>query len=303
MSEISIVIVSLVGGEALLSYLDTLKAVADRCLVLVDSDKNKIVDLRQKFSSMHFIEKDALSVPMARKLGVEQAKGDVVALLEDTSLPSTEWYDSITTAFNNAKVVAVGGPVTLSPGLGGRFLALGCGEYGRFHPGRYVQMNDGEAIDNGLIQVTRLPGNNLAYRREVLLNILNAKPHGLIEGEVNEQLKADGEKLYMHPSMLVSYSFLDEHGARLKTRFNHGRLFAGNRISGQSWKTRMMWLLKSILLPVVLSLRSWSSMTRAVDYMLWPKVMIWIALMETAWALGEVVGYVSGAGKSMEAWH
>jgi hypothetical protein len=107
----------------------------------------------------------------------------------------------------------------------------------------------------------------------------------------------------MHPAMTVTYTVMDRYGARLKTRFNHGRLFAGNRVAGQNRKARISWLLKSMLLPPVLTLRGWSNMTNAVELIAWPKVMAWIFLMETAWSVGEAVGYLKGVGHSLDTWN
>jgi hypothetical protein len=124
----------------------------------------------------------------------------------------------------------------------------------------------------------------------------------LIEAYVNEQLRSSGKKLFMSAAMSVTYSNADVHGARLHTRFNHGRLYAGNSVVGRSGAARISSLLKVSLLPVVLSLRGWSHMLHAVVPLAWPKVMFWIVMQETAWAIGEAVGYVAGTGNSMEAW-
>lgn len=303
MSDISIIIVSLVGGEALVKLLQSMQAVKGEQLVMFDNNKNNITALQQQFPAVQFVSRDELSVPMARKRGVELASGEIVALLEDTSIPASSWYEAIATAFAAPAVIAAGGPVVLSSNLAGSYLALGCGEYGRFHPDCFGLMAEAEAMENDLQPVARLAGNNLAYRREALMDILRDKQHGLIEGEINEQLKAKGEKLYLLPAMLVTYSMKDVHGARLKTRFNHGRLYAGNCSKGQGWGSRISGFVKSLLLPAVLSLRGWSSMTRAVEKPAWPKVMLWIFLMETSWALGEAVGHLAGVGNSMESWH
>lgn len=303
MPEVSIIIVSLVGGKALVEILKSMQTIKSEQLVLLDDGKNNITALQQQFPAVQFVSRDKLSVPMTRKRGVELANGEIVALLEDTSLPTTGWYKAITTAFAEPKIIAVGGPVVLSPKLGGSYLALGCSEYGRFHPDRFPLMAEDKVTNNSLLPVARLPGNNLAYRRDPLLNLLRDKRHGLIEGEINEELKAGGNKLYMHSEMVVSYSMMDVHGVRLQTRFNHGRLFAGNRVAGQSWKTRISWFTKSLLLPAILCLRGWSSMAHAVDKLAWPKVMLWIFLMETAWSIGEAVGYLRGIGNSLETWH
>jgi hypothetical protein len=151
-----------------------------------------------------------------------------------------------------------------------------------------------------LLPVSRLPGNNLAYRREILLQEMGV--FGLIEGQVNEQLISCGFPLYLLPAMKVKYSMMDSNAIRLKTRFQHGRLFAGNRVAGQARKIRIGWFLKALLLPVVLTARGWSSMTRAVEPRAWLRVLVWISILETAWAAGEAFGYLKGTGHSLEAW-
>ncbi|NNM20034.1 MAG: hypothetical protein HKO55_02005 [Gammaproteobacteria bacterium] len=303
---ISVVIVSLVGGDALGGLLGSLKPAADECLVLLD-EGNNVSQLREQFPAVQFVSRQDLSVPMARKRGAHLASGDIVALLEDTSLPAPGWRDAVVAAFSRPGVVAAGGPVLLAARLGARFLALGSAEYGRFHPDRISRLVDepegSETIPEGLLPVTRLPGNNIAYRRAPLMEMLSQNESGLIEGEVNEALMARGFNLYIEPAMVVTYGMADEHGARLRTRFNHGRLFAGNRIAGQGAGARIGWFLKSLLLPFVLTTRGWSNMTASVAAAAWPKVMAWILLMETAWSVGEAVGYLRGPGRSLDAWH
>jgi len=315
MLKLSLIIVSLVGGKSLVKFLESLNSLQNALLsdeqnnltiekiVFTVPGKCNLSELKKQFPTIQFIDKETLSVPIARKKGVELATGDVVALLEDTSLPGPKWFKAVIDAFSD-DVVALGGPVELSSNLTGHYLALGCGEYGRFHPVLYPQLvtDNVDKAEKALIPVSRLPGNNLAYRRETVKTILAGSELGLIEAAVNETLQAAGHSLYLQPDMVVSYQAADVKGAKLKTRFNHGRLFAGNRVSGLSWSTRLSWFAKSALLPVVLTLRGWSNMRHAVRPVSWPSVMLWIVLMESSWSLGEAVGYLFGAGRSLDAW-
>jgi hypothetical protein len=57
-----------------------------------------------------------------------------------------------------------------------------------------------------------------------------------------------------------------------------------------------------MLLPLLLTARAWRSMARVVRPAAWPGVAAWILLLETAWAVGEAVGYIAGSGQSLEAW-
>jgi hypothetical protein len=126
--------------------------------------------------------------------------------------------------------------------------------------------------------------------------------HGLLEVEANEFLQSRGFALAFQPRMAVLYAAADYHSARLGTRMRHGRLYAGQRTAGQKYSTRLMWFAKSMLLPAVLSARALAGMTHAVRPAAWPTTAFWICLMESAWAIGESVGYLAGAGRSMEAW-
>ncbi len=64
----------------------------------------------------------------------------------------------------------------------------------------------------------------------------------------------------------------------------------------------MVWFFRSLPLPAVLTLRAWGNMRYAVRPGIWPVVAWWIFLMESTWAVGESVGYLFGAGHSLEEW-
>ncbi len=300
--DLGIVVISLVGGEMLKSCLRRLAPLHDQCRVSLDGSTNDIVALQAAFPSVHFVDSERQAIPIRRQRVVESMEQDIVVLLEDTSLPEPGWSGAICSAFSDPRVAAAAGPVLLSADMGSRYQALGCGEYGKFHPSRVALLATAPPGEDGAMPVNRIPGNNMAYRREQLLDVLKQSDHGLIEGEVAGQLMARGLSLLMHPGMTVVYSMGDEHGARLMTRLQHGRLFASGRVGDAGGVTRLIWFAKSLLLPVILSVRAMSGMTRAVKPASWPAVALWIVLMESAWSLGEAIGYLTGQGRSLEAW-
>lgn len=302
MPDISIVVVSLVGGTGLKRCLGSLPRNAGEIIVMADESKVSFYDLQEKFTDFRFESRKGMSVPLARSMGVRLATGKIVALLEDTGTVSPSWLSALEQAFENASVFALGGPVVLSTSLGSRYKALGSGEYGRFHPDCIEALSVQIEKPGTMFSVERIPGNNMAYRRDTLLPLLDDEREGLIENQISEQLKTNGEILFVHREMIVTYEVEDVHGACLTTRFNHGRLFAGNRAADLTWKYRFIWALKSLLLPILLSVRGWKGMLKAVRAASWPTVAAWIVLMETAWAAGEACGYLKGKGKSLEAW-
>lgn len=300
--DCSIILVALVGGEALEACLRRMAPWSGMCHVMLGEDMDNVATWRARFPDVRFTDGQGFPLPVRRQRGVETALGQIVALLEDTSLPEPGWLDAICDAFATDNVAAAGGPVRIDPALCGRYQALACTEYGRYHPDRFPRLALGARDARGTQAVSRLPGNNLAYRRACVLEILKGSDRGLIEGEVNEILKARGMSLAFQPQMAVLYSAADSHSARLGTRMQHGRLYAGQRVAGKSYPTRLAWFAGSLLLPAVLSARSLADMTRAVKPAAWPTTAFWICLMESAWAIGESVGYLAGAGRSMKAW-
>jgi|GEM_PF-1398983 len=301
--NITVIVIAIAGGDSLRNCLQQIEKQSRQCLVVLGDSMGNVPSWKTEFPAVDFIETEKLPVPLRRQYGVDQASSEFVVLLEDTSIPEDGWLDAIVSAFEEPQVAAVGGPVSISPRLPARYQALACTEYGRFHPERVSQSAIDIINSDTAYPVTRIPGNNLAYRRNDLMSVLNDSDHGLIEGEVNSILASRGKLVVLHPNMAVVYASIDAYGARLYTRMQHGRLFASGRVGGCNIKTRISWFIKSTLLPFVLVFRGWRNMVTAIRPGSWPLVMSWIALMEVSWALGESLGYIAGAGSSLEAWH
>lgn len=298
--DIDIVIVALVGGETLAACLQRLTPWQGHCLVVLAAD-NDIEVWRTRFPQAHFLAGEGQPVPLRRQRGVQAAQAAFVVVLEDTTLPEPGWLEAACKAFTNERIAAVSGPVSVAPNLSGRYQALACTEYGRYHAALFPRLGLGETSGEMQI-VSRLPGNHLAYRRARLLEILAGGTRGLIEGEVNEILKSRGQWLAYQPRMAACYAAADRHGANLGTRMQHGRLYASQRAAGQGGVGRLVLFAKALLLPAVLSVRGLSSMLRVVKPAAWPSTALWIVLMESAWAWGEALGSIAGPGRSMEAW-
>lgn len=300
--DYTIVIISIVGGNALISCLEGLAPWHGQCHVILGSNDTNQDTWQIRFPHVRFSDGRGMSVPRKRQRGVEESQTRIVAILEDTSLPEAGWVDAIVEAFKDDKVAAVAGPVRIDPALNGRYLALGCTEYGRYHPDLFPRLALVRDGPNRLRPVSLLPGNNLAYRRSRVLDALKNCEHGLIEGEVNEILKSRGFSLAFHPSMAVLYTAVDVHGGCLKTRVQHGRLYAGQRVTGKPSLTRLRSVARSLLLPAVLSARTLLRMRYVVKPSAWITTACWILLFESAWALGEGTGYLRGIGRSMDDW-
>lgn len=301
---LSVVVIPLIGGDGLRACLRALEPCNTDCIVVYSSQLNSPTQWEQQFPWVRFIEVNEQTIPELRARGVKAANHEIVAIIEDTSLPEPKWCEAIVEAFADPETGAAGGPVSIAHDLPSRYQALGCTEYGRFHTGRLSKLSaTGKApTSSGVFAAVRLPGNNIAYLRSKLIEFMQGHEWSLFEIETNDKLLSQGLKLALHPRMAVTYNAVDRHNARLFTRMQHGRLFASGRVAGHSWWSRISWGARSLLLPVILSARTLANARMAVRPAAFPKVAVWIVLMETAWAFGECVGYLAGKGRSQESW-
>jgi hypothetical protein len=301
-SRCTVVVVALYGGRSLKACLGVLETQGAACVVMLGPNMGNAASWRGRFPSVRFIDAAAVSVPRRRMRGIEAAGTEWVALLEDSSVPQARWCAAIAEAFSAPAVVAVGGPVAIGGALSYRQRALACCEYGRFHPSALHRLASGRAREGaGAFDVDRLPGNNVAYRKSALRAVCGGD-EPLLETEVNAALLAAGGRLRVHPDMAVEYRPDDDRGTRLGERFRHGRLYGGRRAKGASVGRRTGWLLTACLLPLVLSGRGLRAMRAAVPPRAWWAVGAWVCGMETAWAIGEAVGYLAGPGRTLDAW-
>ena len=301
--ECSVVVIALNGGTNLKECLDALLAQGASCLVMLGSRMDAAATWQRRYPSVRFLESASASVPLRRMQGIEAAGTELIALLEDSSIPGPHWLSAARAAFESDTVAAVGGPVTISHHIAPSQQALGCCEFGRYHPAfvralQYVHSGNGRRS----FAVDRLPGNNIAYRVSALLAVAGP-PAALVETVLNAKLRAAGYDLVLDPAMTVDYRPRGSGGVRWIDRYRHGRLYGGNRLAGRSLAHRGPPLIKALLLPFVLSGRSLRWMSRAIPVRTWWKVGPLVCWMEIAWAVGETVGAIAGVGRGVEDWH
>jgi hypothetical protein len=176
-------------------------------------------------------------------------------------------------------VGAVGGPVAINKHLPAASRALALTEYGRFGA-----MDTSDAIK-------ALPGCNFAFHRNELLAALSAE--GLIDNEVFDQLAIAGKRLAWAPGMAVTYTAAHRDGARLTTRFAHGRLYAGRRLAHARLPGKLMGAAKALALPAVLLTRTLHEADAAE--LRSPATLAHVAMQHTAWAAGEFAGALFGS--------
>ncbi|MBV36151.1 MAG: hypothetical protein CMP47_11990 [Rickettsiales bacterium] len=225
------------------------------------------------------------SVPQRRRRAAEEAFEEtgapIVLLVEDTTCLAPGWADALRITFADVRVAAAGGPVQVAARLPPRYRALGRLEYGLF---------DGTRPDS------HLPGNAFALRLTDLRQAL-APGEGIVEHDLEQRFTARGRQVRSTDALTSIYALPDRYGARLSTRFGHGRLYGAGRDGN-----RVLGVLRALLAMPVLSLRGFRAARAAVQARQWLPELPWIVAMSTAWALGELTGQVAGRGKSEGSW-
>jgi hypothetical protein len=221
------------------------------------------------------------TVPERRLRALREAGADVVLMIEDTTLPGPAWAEGLQRAFAQDDVAMAWGPVAVDPALPARFRALGRLEYGRF---------DGRRTDPAT------PGNAVAVRSAAVFGVL-APGEGIIEHKLALALQNRGMKVVMEPLLGSVYARPDRLGARLGTRFDHGRIYGsgcgGNRVTGA---------LRAVAAMPVLCARALRAAATAAPAGVWLGELPWIVLMAAAWSAGELAGQVSGPRRTAGSW-
>jgi hypothetical protein len=256
-----------------------------------DSEPDMLVSLRDAFPETRWINAPpGATVPAKRWLGIDGTKEEVFALLEDDCVVPAGWCRALRLAHRSD--VAIGGAIEPGCYRSGLDWAVYFCEYARFmmpFAGR----------------VASLPGNNVSYKRALLKQFERKewRAEGFYEGDFHRELRAAGISLLAEPSLAVTN--VNSWGASqvLGVPFHHGRAFAGRRLRGRgSWR-RPLFAGFAILLPLVQVsrvLREVASRRRLLARLI--SAMPWVALFCVSWSAGELVGYLTGAGRSAERW-
>lgn len=231
------------------------------------------------------------TVPVLRAAGLARASGDIVAFLEDHAMVAPSWAAALLEPFGDSAVHAVGGPVAPAPGLSTLDWGAYLFDYGRFMP---------PAVAG---PVRELSGLNMAFARELLDALGDTLRDGVIEGPLHEALRQRGVVLYLAPAAIVYQTKRYSLRETLDSVYYLGRGYASRRVQGTAVAGRLMRAAGSMVLPAVLVWRVLSVvLPKGRDTGRVLAGLGYLCLIALAWSVGEVVGYVAGAGDSETHW-
>lgn len=275
---LTIVIIELVGASTLQRALDDAERQA------ASWDSVDVLSIRKGGKG----ESDAaFTIPGRRRLGLEASQGAYTALIEDTVRLNENWVSLLLSALNAKSPAAVFGPVRMSQDLPSRAYALGLHEYGPF-----IECGAGE----------RIPGACMVLKTNDARACLERADEGVVEHDLAEQLRARGGQIVCRPDLWVEYAALDPYGARLSTRFAHGRYFAASVLTGKSVAARLVSAAKALILPLVMVHRAVRAHRQSQSHAPRKLPVGSILAISTAWSFGELIGSIAGIGRSEASW-
>jgi hypothetical protein len=291
-AALSIILPSVNGLHDLLPCCEALARVRERValeVIVVDRLGGTVVaTLRERFPwvVIHEVPKHT-TIPQMRDAGFRIASADAVAVIEDHVIVPPEWGARLLAALGEGHAV-VGGPIENAATQRLLDWATFLCEYSACLP----PLPEGE--------VEWLPGNNVAYRREVLHRYLAVTAQGAWENRLHDAMRADGVALICRAALLVGHK---KHFGLLEymgQRYLYSRSYAGARVQTAPAVKRAAIGLAALVLPPLLMARILRSLvTKRVPLARIGATAPLIAVFVVSWGIGEVVGYWFGAGDSL----
>jgi glycosyltransferase involved in cell wall biosynthesis len=245
--------------------------------------------IQQKFPWVKLIHRaQPEGVPSLRGCGVAQAKGDIVAVIEEHCLAANDWLHQALAAHKQGNYSAVGGPIVDYDYPRLRDWVVYFCEYSNFLPPAPA----GEAAN--------LNGANIAYKRQALMQYNELLGSGYWEASLHPVLLANGARFLSMPRMVVHHRGPFNFGYYLRQRYLFSRAFAGARAKMLPASRRLAYLLAAPLVPGILlarmASRVWEKRCHVGKFvrslpLIVPALMVVVA--------GEWVGYLAGPGDAL----
>lgn len=287
MLDLSVIVIILEGGDSLRRCLQELErqgaGVKMEIIVPCDESLNGIEAFRTEFPSVEFLPVDGTrTYAELRALGVQRSRSSVVAVTEDQCRPHSDWCQELLKSHQQSHA-AVGGSVEKEVPdivLSWAFFFV---DYVRY-------MNP---IPEG--PTNHLTDCNVSYKRETLEAISDVWKKEFHEPEVHHALQARKDVLWFSPRMMVYQRRHLQFGEALKDRFDFGRLFGSGRAQDLSIFLRLVYVIVALVLPPLTVGRVAKNVFEKKRHI--PKffqALPLVILLNSVWALGECIGYLTG---------
>jgi glycosyltransferase involved in cell wall biosynthesis len=261
-------------------------------IVADSSDDGTDEAVRRRFPDIRLLHfSDPLTLPVLRSRAIALARGSVIAILDAFSIVADNWVSEVLRAHRERPNLAIGGGVELFDASKQDLLnwAVYINEYGMFMPPQPAS------------ELDILPGSNISYKRAALFDDGKPKHDVYWKTFVNKELEAAGHPLWLDPDILVRLKKPIPIGDFFRTRYHHGRCFAGMRGASLGFAGRFIHAITFPALPFVFIWRWGSKYWMKGRYR--SKFITTLPLqflLFGSWSVGEFVGYLLGPGNSCE---
>jgi len=290
---VSVVIASGAGGEFLARCLDSLRAQTASCeeVLVVDRCGGVTADrVREEYPFATLIEAPGdprPSVPQLRATGVDHARGDVVAIIEEHCVAPPHWIETIRAAFREGDA-AIGGPILDRDYARVRDWVVYLSEYNAYLP----PWAEGERAE--------LNGANIAYDRQKILRHRDVLDSGYWEVVLHPHLARDGPFRAV-PGMGVHHTGPFDYGYYLGQRFLLSRVWGGMQRERVSPARRLVYLVTAPVFPPLLLARIARRVAESgVPFRKFLAATPLLVPVAAAYVGGEWTGYLRGVGDALE---
>lgn len=240
--------------------------------------------LREGWPEVDLVEAEpGASIPELRARAIRACDGDVVGVVEDHVLVPPDWTQRMLSAHRDGAEV-VGGSVENAARRDLVDRAAFLCEYSHC----LEPPAEGSA--------EWLTGNNVTYRRELLERFRPVVEEGGWEDRLHGALREAGVELVCRPEIRVGHEMHYSPGEYVSQRFLFSRALAAARLGDRPRWIRGAYALATAALPPVLLWRIGTRAWRAGRGGLFARSLPLQVVFVVAWAAGEAVGALAGAG-------
>jgi len=277
--ELSVVVGSNAGAGTVARCLGALEPQRDGAEVLVCEPQPSPPELRERYPWARFVERSGALVPELWTAGIEQSRGRLVALTISPMVPAPDWIESVRA--QQERHDAVAGAIEPAPGL----RISDWAEYFCRYQRDMLPFDAHECAD--------LPGDNSAYKRELLERTRDLYRDGFWEPVVNAKLAEEGVVLWHTPEVVVQQGRSAGAAAFTRQRLVHGRAHGAQRGARFGSGRNLVGVLASPLVPLLLTARlvreALAKRRHRVRVLL---ALPYVVLFNAAWGLGEARGHL-----------
>lgn len=244
--------------------------------------------VRRQFPEVRLLEVPAdTTIPAMRALAFREATAPSVAVIEDHVIVPPGWAKALLAAQSEGTPVVAGCVENAATDSLVDWAAFLC-EYSHCTP----PLPAGPA--------EWLTGNNVVYLKTLLDRYRGVVESGGWENRLHDALRRDGVPLTCRPEIVVGHKMHYTFSLYMSQRYLYSRSYAGARAAGSGGARRLAMGIASLALPPVLFWRTVSRIRAKGRHQgELVRSLPLLAMFVVAWAAGEAVGYLAGAGNSL----